>query len=119
MDIGSKGLVEVNLILPQATSLTFDVIHKDDEGTVIDHSESTAHMAMQTRDSSRTTYHLDSCCTCTAEFIRVAIPASITETMPIGKMSWDMIVTTTYGDQIRLCYGIASVVDTFALDEGQ
>lgn len=115
MDIGSKGLVEVNLILPQATTLTFDVVHKDDGGAVIDHSGSTARMAMQTK--THFTYHLDECCTCTAEYIRVSIPASITESMPLGKMPWDMIVTTTYGDQIRLCYGTANIVDTYSLDE--
>ena len=115
MDIGSKVLAEVNLILPQSTSLTFDVIHKDDGGVIVDHSASTARMALQAKD--RTTYHLDSCCTCTADYIRVTIPASLTQTIPLGKMSWDMIVTTTYGDQLRLCYGSANIVDTYALDE--
>ena len=47
MDIGGKGLEEVNLTIPQGTSLTFTVIHKDDQGQVIDHSGSTAAMALQ------------------------------------------------------------------------
>ena len=116
MEIGSKGLVEANIILPQSTSLTFDVVHKSDEGDVIDHSESTAHMAFQSKDR-KTTWVMDSCCTCTAERIRVTIPASMTESLPIGKLVWDLIVTTALGEQVRLCYGQVQVVDTYALDE--
>lgn len=116
MEIGSKGLVEANIILPQSTSLTFDVVHKSDEGDVIDHSESTAHMAFQSKDR-KTTWVMDSCCTCTAERIRVTIPASMTESLPIGKLVWDLIVETSLGERVRLCYGQVQVVDTYALDE--
>ncbi len=116
MEIGAKGLVEANIILPQSTSLTFDVVHKDESGEVIDHSGSTAHMAFQTRDAA-TTYDLDACCACSAERIRVMIPASTSETLPLGRMNWDLIVETAFGEQIRLCYGTANVVDTYALDE--
>lgn len=114
MEIGSKGLAEVNLTIPQATSLTFDVVHTDDSGEVIDHSQSTAHMAFQSKGDN---YQLDSCCSCTDERIRVTIPATETEEMPIGKMQWDLIVTTALGEQVRLCYGKVSIVDTYALDE--
>lgn len=116
MEIGSRGLAEVNLTIPQATSLTFDVVHKDEEGNVIDHSASTVAMALQTKDKA-TTYDLDSCCTGMVDKIRVAIPATTSEALPLGKLNWDMIATTALGEQIRLCYGIAQVVDTYALDE--
>lgn len=116
MEIGSKGLAEVNLTIPQDTSLTFDVVHKTDSGEVIDHSGSTVHMAFQTKDK-KTTYVMDSCCSATSELIRVSIPASMTETLPLGKMLWDMIVTTSLGEQVRVCYGTVNVVDTYALDE--
>lgn len=120
MEIGSKGLKEVNLVIPQGTSLTFDIVHEDDEGNVIDHSESTAYMAFQRRDKNTgevTTYDMDSCCSCTSEFIRVNIQADASESMPLGKMSWDIIVETSLGEKIRLCYGSVSIVDTYALDE--
>lgn len=120
MEIGSKGLAEVNLTIPQGTSLTFDIVHKDDEGAVIDHSGSTAYMAFQRKDKNTgdvTTYDMDSCCACTSELIRVTIPASASEEMPRGKMSWDIIVETELGERIRLCYGAVSIVDTYALDE--
>lgn len=45
MEIGSKGLQEVNLTIPQGTSLTFNITHKDEEEHVVDHSQSTARMA--------------------------------------------------------------------------
>lgn len=115
-EIGSKGLAEVNLTLPQDTSLTFDVIHTTDSGEAIDHSGSTIHMALQTKDK-KTTYVMDSCCSADSERIRVFIPASMTETLPLGKMVWDMIVTTSLGEQVRVCYGTVQVVDTYAMDE--
>lgn len=116
MEIGSKGLQEVNLTIPQNTSLTFDIVHKNDSGEIIDHSLSEPHMAFQT-SNGETTYTLDSCCVCTAEHIRVTIPASVTEAMPIGSLLWDLIVSTTSGEQVRLCYGKVKIVDTYALDE--
>ena len=116
MEIGSKGLAEVNLTIPQSTSLTFDVVHKTDSGEVIDHTNSTAHMAFQSTDK-KTTYDMDSCCDCGDERIRITIPASATDSMPLGKMLWDLIVETELGEQIRVCYGKVSIVDTYALDE--
>ena len=116
MEIGSKGLQEVNLVIPQETSLTFDIVHKTEDGEVIDHTQSTPHMAFQTTDK-KTTYDLDSCCDCSDERIRVTIPATVTESMPLGKMLWDLIVTTALGEQIRVCYGKVIIDDTYALDE--
>lgn len=116
IEIGGKGLKEVNLTIPQETSLTFDVVHTDDSGNVIDHSQSVAHMAFQSTDRE-TTYNLDTCCDCGAERIRVAIPASVSGEMPLGSMVWDLIVATALGEQVRLCYGKVKIVDTYALDE--
>lgn len=116
MEIGAKGLQEVNLTIPQATSLTFDVVHTDEEGNVFDHSSSTARMAFQTRDK-QTTYVMDECVSCAADKIRVTIPASMTAELQPGKMLWDIIVTTYSGEQVRLCYGNVNVVDTYAFDE--
>ena len=115
MEIGSKGLAEVNLVIPQGTSLTFDVAHEDADGNPVDHSESTAKMAFQTKDKA-TTIDLSECCTCTAEGVTVSIPASTTAGLSVGKMVWDLIVTTSAGDAFRMAYGSVSVVDTYALD---
>ena len=116
MDIGSKGLQEVNLTIPQATSLTFTVVHKDDQGQTIDHSGSTAAMAIQTKDK-QTTYDMDAYCTCAESGIYVSLPSTATGALPLGKYNWDLIVTQSNGSVVRLCYGIAQVVDTYALDD--
>lgn len=115
MEIGSKGLAEVNLVIPQGTSLTFDVAHEDSEGNPVDHSQSSARMAFQSKDKSATV-DLSACCTCTSTGVTVSIPASATKELSVGKMVWDLIVTTSAGDAFRMAYGSVSVVDTYALD---
>ena len=112
IEIGSKGLQEVNLTIPQGTSLTFDVKHKDEDGHAVDHSQSTAKMAFKGSE----TIQLDTCCACGATGVSVAIPASMTVDMPLGKMNWDMMVTTSQGEVIRMAYGKVSIIDTYAND---
>ncbi len=116
--VGSKGLEEVDLIIPQGASFNLDVIQKTDDGETIDHSASTPNMAFQeTKNGLKVNHKLDSCCTCSDESVRINIPYSITENLPIGKMSWDIFVTTSLGERTRLCYGKVTIVDTYALDE--
>ena len=114
MEIGAKGLAEVNLTIPQSTSLSFTVVHKDKAGNIIDHSQSTANMAFESKDKTLFV-DLDSCVTCAESGIYITVPASVTEELPIGKMNWDVIVTTS-AEQLRMCYGTVSIVDTYALD---
>ena len=116
MEIGSKGLAEVNLVIPQSTSLPFSIVHKGEDGNLVDHSQSTARMAFQTKDKA-TTIDLSKCCTCGAEGVSVNIPASVTSNLSVGKMVWDMIVDTQAGESLRLAYGTVTVVDTYAKDE--
>lgn len=54
MQIGNKGLEKVNLIIPQWTTLTFDIVHKTEEGggDVIDHSNSDIHIKFESEDGS-------------------------------------------------------------------
>lgn len=115
IEIGSKGLKEVNLTIPQDTSLSFLIVHKDDGGHVIDHSGDTANMAFQSSDKELFV-DLDACVDMGDENIAVSIPASVSADLPLGKLNWDIIVTTG-SEQLRLCYGKASIVDTYALDE--
>ena len=115
MEIGSKGLAEVNLTIPQSTSLTFTIVHKDSEGHVIDHSNDTANMAFQSGDKERFV-DLDDCVEMGADNITVSIPASVSDGLPLGKLNWDLIVTMA-SEQLRLAYGKVNIVDTYALDE--
>lgn len=85
MEIGSRGLTEANLIIPQGTSLTFTITHKGLDGQVIDHTQSSFHMAFQTKDK-KTHINLSSCCTGNESGVVVTIPASVTLDMALGKM---------------------------------
>lgn len=117
MDLGSESLAKANLIIPQKTSLEFYIVHTDEDGQVIDHSESVAHMAIQTRDGE-TTYQLDSCCTCSTDKITVFITPADSAALPVDAkgLKWDMMVHMADGEVIRLVAGNVSVVDTYACD---
>ena len=114
--IGSKGLAEVNLVIPQGTSLAFSIVHTDEEGGSIDHTGSDIHMAFQSKDGA-TTYDLSQYCVGTDTGVSASIPASVTADLPKGKMVWDLIAAMDGGGTYRLTYGSASIVDTYALDE--
>jgi len=114
MDIGSEGLSQVNLIIPQGTSLSFEVNHKDDSGDPVDHTASTCKMAFKAKDG--TVYDLSDCCTGTATGISVSIPGGKTVDIPVGKLNWDVIVSTTDGESLRMAYGTVKMIDTYALD---
>ena len=117
IDIGSKGLAEVNLTIPQGTTLRFSVKHVDGDGNPVDHTASTIAAVVQGRDG-RTLCDLSPYCTGTETGIDVSIPASVGSSLTAGAVDrWDMIVTMTGGDTVRMCYGSVSVVDTYALDE--
>lgn len=113
--VGERGLAEVNLTIPQGTSLDFTATHTDEEGHAIDHTASDIAMAVQT-SNGKVIADLDACCEGTETGVDVRIPASVTATLPLGRMVWDLMVTMASGDVLRLCYGTVTVVDTYALD---
>lgn len=112
--IGAEGGEKIELRLPQGETRTFDLFHVDDEtGRVVDHSQSTANMAIQSKKGH---WQLDECVTCGAESIRVNIPASITKELPAGEHNCDLFVTNAQGSRTRLLFGKAKVYDTYAMD---
>lgn len=116
MNIGSKGLLKADLVIPQGTSLGFSIVHKDEEGNVIDHSGSTVSMALQSKGGVSEA-DWSSYCTGSAAGIAVAVPDAATASLVPGKaLVWDIIVTDSGGASTRLIYGDAQVVDTYALD---
>ena len=116
MKIGSEGLAQVDLTIPQGTTLSFTVTHTDEQGQAVDHSGSTAHMAIKDKRSDEIVAKLDDCCTCTSEGIYVLIPATSTAEMPIGTYPWDLMVETSALKVIRMCQGTATIIDTYAMD---
>ncbi len=116
IEIGSQGLVKAKLTIPQGCSVSFTVIHKDDAGSTIDHSSSTGKLALQDREGrTKKTYDLSSGVTCGSSSIVVSLPPAKTAEIPVGKYFWDLIVAKGT-EKIRLLYGDAEVVDTYALD---
>lgn len=116
MEIGGKGLANVDLIIPQGCSLTFEVVHKDEGGQPVDHTASDLHMAFQNKDGTGT-IDLSSSCTGTATGVTVSITPAQSEALSLGKMLWDLIAEMTTGETVRLTYGNVSIVDTYALDD--
>ena len=115
MKIGAAGLAEVDLVIPQGTTLAFEVTHTDEDGQTIDHSASTAALAIAGNDGAGIA-SWDSYVTCSATVITVSVPASATAALPLGKMLWDLMVSMANGQVLRLAYGACTVVDTYALD---
>lgn len=116
MEVGGKGLANVDLTIPQGCSLDFAITHTDEEGNPVDHTGSTLYMAFQQKDGTGTV-DLSQCCAGTATGINVVIPAAATEELALGKMVWDLIAEMQGGDTVRIAYGNVSIVDTYALDE--
>lgn len=114
MEVGEKGLAFVNLTIPQKCSLSFELVHKDENGQIVDHSSSDIHMQLQSKDG-KTSFDFSSYVSASATGIVVSIPASATENLPLGLLNWD-IIAELESETIRLAYGAAEVVDTYALD---
>lgn len=115
--IGEEGLLNAKLILVQNADRAFTVTHEDEEGNVIDHSQSVAKIALEDKKTGDH-YDLSSYCTCAESGVYVDIPASRTASIPIGKKYlWDIMVESRQGKVVRLVYGDAEVYDSYAFDE--
>lgn len=113
--IGNEGLCKAKLVIPQGCSVSFSVIHKDDQAQIIDHSTSTANMVLQTLDRKKKILDLSDCVTCLSDKLLVNIPSSKTIDTAPGVYAWDLIVTTG-NNVIRMLYGEVNIVDTYSLD---
>lgn len=112
-EIGSPGH-EAKLIINQGCSRSFTVLHKDSQGNIIDHANSQGFLALH-NDYNNRNIKLNSV-ECTAVNIIVSILPEQTEQLQPGEWSWDLIVEMQGGEKIRLLYGEAVVIDTYALD---
>ena len=115
MNIGSAGLEKGNLILNQGCSLDFTIEHRNELGNLINHSGSTAKFLIQ--DSrKRVVADLSTAVSPGSSSIVVNIPASATAAIPVGMYNYDIIITMSSGDVIRMLYGQAIVNDTISMD---
>lgn len=115
--IGNTGLLEALLIVNQGCSLDFEVIHKDDNGNVIDHTGSQGRLVIKNQSGRDIIADFSDYITCAASNILVSIPSEATKDIRPGEYVWDLIVTMQHGDVIRMLYGPARIVDTYSLDK--
>lgn len=115
MDIGGKGLVELNMTIPQGTSLTFNIEHFDENGNLVNHTDSVIKMCFESKDLKRK-LDLSDCCTGTATGINVTIPYTLTAELPLQGFLWDMFVYTGDDNCTRFCYGKVRIVDSYSED---
>ena len=110
--LGQKGCLHADLEIAQGQALAFEIEHIDDEGHPIDHSGDRAWCRLQR------TGHADAVWDSYIDMddaadgiVRVSVPGSVTAAMDAGEWVWDMFV-----EDVRLAYGKAQVVDTYAKD---
>lgn len=113
--IGSDGLANVDMIIPQGTTLYFTIDHKDDQGNPVDHENSIFEIAVETTDKQRT-YDWSSYCEYDSGLIVIDIPAEASEALSVGTYLWDLFVTMESGDVIRMAYGKVKIRDTYVPD---
>lgn len=113
IEIGQRGL-EADWIINQKCSQAFTVVHKDANGNVINHSRSHGHIALSA-GPDRVLKRFDNAVTCTASNIVVSLTPEDTD-IKAGEWPWDLIIDTASGESIRLVYGTAYVIDTYAKD---
>lgn len=110
MEIGNRGLIEARIIIPKGTSLTFEVVHKDDEGNVVDHTGDEVKLVFVNGEDR---VDLSQYCTGSDENITVSIPASASAAFACNSYDYDMIVVAS--ETTRLMYGTVSVPKTYSL----
>lgn len=112
--IGTKGLKKANLVITQGCDLSFTILHYDQEGSIIDHSDSKLNMAIKFPFGKM---DLSGFCDGDDEKILVNVSGTQTAKMPTGEYPWDIIAKLESGAVTRLVYGMAEIYDTYALDE--
>lgn len=112
MDIGSKGFLEARIIIPKGTSLSFEIIHKDEDGNVIDHTGDEARMVFK---HGAEAVDMSPCCTCGAESISVNIPAETSASFESDSYYWDMVIVAE--STTRIAYGTVVVPETYSLGD--
>lgn len=114
MNIGEKGLIELNLVIPIGSSFNFEIELTDDNGAYIDLSDASAKMVFEIPGSCYKV-NLSDCVTCTDTGVRVQIPYE--RINRVNNYVWDIYVYPNETESIRIAYGKANVVNGYAWDE--
>lgn len=113
--LGSNGVLEANLIIPQSTTFACAIEHTDTEGTPIDHTGYIPHMRII--DKQKTTHDIGDCVSFDGSDVLIEIPSDITGSLALGSGKYDLMLEDSSGHVVRLLYGSVNIVDTYSLDE--
>lgn len=115
--LGSKGLVNADLVLVRGASFACTFTHVDAAGDPIPHDGWSAKCRAHKYACERShDVDLQGCVSFgDGGDIYLAIPTETTEAM-LGEYEWDLMVTDDKGFVTRLAYGKANVYDSLAMD---
>lgn len=112
--LGTKGLVNADLIFVQNASFSCIFFHQDDQGAPIDHEGWGAWCRL-----SGGSFELnlnDSISFGDEGAIHFLVTDEQTASIPLGTYDWDLIVEDLTGYATRIAYGRARVYDSWARD---
>ena len=111
MDIGSNGLIQLNLIIPRGTSFDFDIELQDESGEYISLENATFACKFE---KDFMCFDITPYVTGTSKGLRVSIPFETTSTFPLGVMLWDLLVYTSETECFKMANGKVKIVDTIS-----
>ena len=109
MDIGSNGLIQLNLIIPRGTSFDFDIELQDESGEYVSLENATFKMTFK---QDYQPFDMSKYVSGTAKGLSVSIPFESTIEFPTCTMQWDLLVYTSETDCFRMAYGKVKIVAT-------
>lgn len=113
--LGSNGVLEANLIIPQSTTFACAIEHTDTEGTPIDHTGYIPHMRVI--DKQKKEHDVGQYVTFDGSDVLIELPSAVTESLALGSGKYDLMLEDSSGRVVRLLYGTVSIIDTYSLDE--
>lgn len=113
MNIGSKGLIELNLIIPQGTSFDFILEHLDEKGRPVNHTSSRIEMCLIDKSSNDKKIDLSEYAKGIGMGIKVEIPYQATAKIPIGIYNWNMLVYSGSENCSSFAYGKTRIINIF------
>lgn len=113
--LGSNGVLEANLIIPQSTTFACAIEHTDAEGTPIDHTGYIPHMRII--DKQKMQHDVGQYVTFDDSDVLIELPSAITESLALGSGKYDLMLEDPSGHVVRLLYGAVSIIDTYSLDD--
>lgn len=113
--LGSDGLLEADLVIPQGTTFACAVEHVSADGSPVDHDGCEAFLRVI--DKAKATHDLGGHVTFDGGDILVELPPEATRALALGNGRYDLMLRNPTGEVVRVLYGAVSVVDTYAMDD--